>query len=171
MANNTEFDFDDENLGPKPLRDFAKAQAKQNEELKKALDELKTQERTRTVRDAVKTKGLPDKVADMILKANADPEEWITEYGDVFGVTQEPQGQDPQGQQTAPQAQQPMVQGVGQDSDLARQFAQFQAAAAQATPGQSPAQADPMRAALEKAGAEGGANGIANFLRANGVAG
>ena len=36
-ANTPEFDFDDENLGPKALRDFAKAQAKQNDALQKQL--------------------------------------------------------------------------------------------------------------------------------------
>lgn len=132
MANATnQFDFDDENLGPKPLRDFAKAQAKQNEELQKQLKTIQEESRTRTVQSLIKEKGLPEKVAKLV-PADADPTEWLTEYGDVFGAPAAP------AQQAQPVQQQSVVDIAQADtSEVARQFAELQALQGQATGQQS----------------------------------
>lgn len=164
MANNNtpDFDFDDEDLGPKALRDFAKAQKKQNEELQAQLKTLQNESRTRTVQSIIKEKGLPEKVAKLV-PADADPEEFLTEYGDIFGIT---------APANAEQAQQaPVVNGsqYGNNSALAQDFAQFQAMQQLATNQQSAAQANPQLAALEKAGLEGGTAGITDFMRSLGI--
>lgn len=156
-------DLDSEESGPKALRDALKAQKKQNEELQKKFDSLFTETRTRTVQDALKSKGLEADVAKFV-PADADVNEWLAENGKFFGVKEDPAPQ-------TDQANQAQVQGVDPTSALAQQFAQFQAAQAQATGVQTPAQANPMQAALEKAGTDGGANGIVNYLRSIGAAG
>lgn len=160
MANATnQFDFDDENLGPKPLRDFAKAQAKQNEELQKQLKTIQEESRTRTVQSLIKEKGLPEKVAKLV-PADADPTEWLTEYGDVFGAPAAP------AQQAQPVQQQSVVDIAQADtSEVARQFAELQALQGQATGQQSAGQANPQFAALQKAADDKGAAGIADFMR------
>lgn len=162
MANTThEFDFDDENLGPKALRDFAKAQAKQNDELQKQLKSLQEESRTRTVQSLIKEKGLPEKVAKMV-PPDADPTEWITEFGDVFGA----QSAAPVVEEAPAQQQQAVVDGsLDSTSEIAQQFAELQALQGLATNQQSAGQANPQIAALEKAALEGGTAGIANLMR------
>lgn len=161
MANTTtEFDFDDENLGPKALRDFAKAQAKQNAQLQEQLKTIQEESRTRTVQSLIKEKGLPEKVAKLV-PADADPTEWLTEYGDVFGAPAAP------AQQAQPVQQQQSVVDIAQadTSEVARQFAELQALQGQATGQQSAGQANPQFAALQKAADDKGAAGIADFMR------
>lgn len=162
MANDniTEFDFSDENLGPKPLRDFAESQAKQNKELLKQLEDMRKADRTRTVQDAVKGKGLPEKVANLV-PADADPEAWLVENGDLFGLKAE----------TTTEVQQVTDESQADHSEIARQFAEIQATQAQATNVRTPGQVDPQIAQMEKAVMEGGPDGLVNFLRANGMTG
>jgi hypothetical protein len=162
MANaTTEFDFDDENLGPKALRDFAKAQAKQNDALQKQLKTIQDESRARTVQSLIKEKGLPEKVAKLV-PADADPTEWLTEYGDVFGAPAAPAQQ----AQTA-QTQQAVVDGSPDGtSEIAQNFAELQAMQQLATNQQSAGQANPQYAALQKAADDNGAPGIAEFMRA-----
>jgi hypothetical protein len=155
-------DLDSDESGPKALRDALKAQKKQNEELQAKYENLFKENRTRTVQDTLKEKGLPAKVAGLIPN-DADPNEWLTEYGDIFGLQVEQQGE--QGQQD----QQGAGESVDQSAALAQQFQAFQQAQAQATPGQTPGQANPQVAALEKAGLEGGTAGIINQMRSLGI--
>lgn len=162
MTNNSiDFDFDDEATGPKALREFAKAQKKQNEELQKELTQIRTEARQRAVRDAVTSKGLPEKVAALVPQ-DADPDEWITNYGDLFGLqaqAQQEQVQQEQVQQTAQQVVQP------DQAELAAQFAQLQQMAAMGTGLQSAGQINPQINALEKAAAENGPQGIIDLMR------
>lgn len=161
--NNNKFDFDDEATGPKELREYAKEQAKQNKELQKQLNDMLTKDRTRTVTETLKSKGVDEKVAKFVPTDATTPEAvdaWLAENGDVFGYKPQAQAADEQ-----------QVDSGVDNSDLARQFAEFQATTQRATGVQSPGQADPKVAALEKAGKEGGANGILEYLRSVGAAG
>lgn len=164
MTDNNKFDFDDEATGPKELREYAKEQAKQNKELQKQLNDLRTETRTRTVTETLKNKGLPDKVAKFVPEDASTPEAvdaWLAENGDLFGYK-------PQDQNTEQAPQETENDG---NSELAQQFAQFQATTQAATGQQSAGQKDPQMAALQKAGQEGGSEGIAAFLRSIGAAG
>jgi len=158
MANaNTEFDFDDENLGPKPLRDFAKAQAKQNDELQKQLKTIRDNDRARTVQTLIKEKGLNEKVAKMV-PPDADPNEWFAENADAFG-TSAPK------QEASAQRQAVVDDSLNSTSEIAQQFAELQAAEQLATDQQSAGQANPQLAALQKAAEERGHKGVADFMR------
>lgn len=160
--NDNNENFDGEN-GPKALREALASQKKIAEEALKELKTLKEENRTRTVTDALKNSGLPEKVAKFVPTDASTPEAvnaWLAENGEVFGY--KPQ---------AAEEQQVFVPEEVDNSELARQFAEFQATTQQATNVQSLGQADPRAAALDKAGKEGGADGIAAFLRANGLVG
>lgn len=66
-----------------------KAQKRQNKELLEQLESLKSGLRERAVKDAIKSKGLPEKVASLIPKDLTTSEEvdaWVADYADVFGV-------------------------------------------------------------------------------------
>jgi len=77
---------------PNPLRDarrrgdkLAKELAEAREALQKANDAL----RDRSVRDTIKAKGLPEKIAGLIPKDLTTEDEvvaWVDNYADVFGV-------------------------------------------------------------------------------------
>jgi hypothetical protein len=155
-------DLDSEESGPKALREALKAQKRQNEELQEKYENLFKENRTRTVQDTLKEKGLPAKVAGLI-PADVDPTEWLTEYGDVLGLKEQDSGT--QGEQNMQSA----GGTVDQSAALAQQFQAFQAAQSQAVSGQTPGQANPQIAALEKAGQEGGTAGIIDQMRALGI--
>ena len=106
-------DFFDEDNEP---QDVVKQLRKVNRTLEKRLKELevesttlKNQTRQRTVKDVLTAKGVNPKVAAFIPQDIEITEEavsnWLNEYGDVFGVKQEPQEGESQAQNPALQAQ------------------------------------------------------------------
>jgi len=97
MATNYEYDDEDDETtndsGINQLRKVNRALEKRAKELEQELLGLKTQTRQRTVKDVLQAKGLNPKIAAFV-PADIDTSEeainnWINEYGDVFGaVTQ-----------------------------------------------------------------------------------
>ena len=95
----TNYDEDDEDdettndSGINQLRKVNRALEKRAKELEQELLGLKSQTRQRTVKDVLQAKGLNPKIAAFV-PADLDTSEeainnWINEYGDVFGaVTQ-----------------------------------------------------------------------------------
>ena len=99
------FDYEDEDedttqdLGQN--NDLVKQLRKANKQKEKELAELKTQfdgvskaQRERAIKDVLEARGINKKVASFI-PSDIDPTEeslskWLTEYGDVFGITAEP---------------------------------------------------------------------------------
>lgn len=70
-------------------RAAAKAKSKENKDLLERLERAESALRERSVKDAIKSKGLPEKVAGLIPKDLTTSEEvdaWVTEYADIFGV-------------------------------------------------------------------------------------
>jgi len=98
MATNYEYD-DEDDFNEVESGDVVKQLRKVNRTLEKRLKELeveattlKTQTRSRVVKDVLTQKGINPKVAAFIPQ-DLDPSEeaitnWLTEYGDVFGATQ-----------------------------------------------------------------------------------
>lgn len=79
------------------LRKQLKAKSKENQELASKLAEQTTQTRGMTLKELLKGAGVPEKVASLV-PGTVEPTaeavgEWLKEYGDVFGVTQD--GQSP----------------------------------------------------------------------------
>jgi len=72
------------------LRKANRALEKRAKELEQELDGLKSQTRQRTVKDVLQAKGLNPKIAAFIPQDIDTSEEainqWVTEYGDVFGI-------------------------------------------------------------------------------------
>lgn len=97
MATNYEYDDEDDETtqdgGINQLRKVNRALEKRAKELEQELLGLKSQTRQRTVKDVLQAKGLNPKIAAFV-PADIDTSEesinnWINEYGDVFGaVTQ-----------------------------------------------------------------------------------
>jgi DNA uptake protein ComE-like DNA-binding protein len=99
------FDYEDEDedttqdLGQN--NDLVKQLRKANKQKEKELAELKAQfegvskaQRERAIKDVLEARGVNKKVASFI-PSDIDPTEeslskWLTEYGDVFGITAEP---------------------------------------------------------------------------------
>jgi uncharacterized protein YdiU (UPF0061 family) len=83
-----------------------KAQKRQNKELLEQLESLKSGLRERAVKDAIKSKGLPEKVASLIpkdLTTSDEVDAWVADYADVFGVPQPQAAGDQQAEQSNPQ--------------------------------------------------------------------
>lgn len=82
-------DFDmEESNGPASLRKALKKAEKQNKALMDELASLRTQSRTRTVKDVLEAKGVNPKIAAFIPADVDAPEKiaaWLDEYADVFG--------------------------------------------------------------------------------------
>jgi HSP90 family molecular chaperone len=91
-----DWDDDDDNDGAsgdtnamKELRKAYKAMQKEKKELMESLDSLKSSVRDRSVKDVIASKGLPEKVAALIPKdatSTEQVEEWLSEYGEIFGI-------------------------------------------------------------------------------------
>jgi hypothetical protein len=82
-------DFDTEEAnGPANLRKALKRAEREAGRLKDELASLRSESRTRTVKDVLETKGVNPKIAAFI-PADADTPEkvalWLDEYSDVFG--------------------------------------------------------------------------------------
>ncbi len=83
-------DFDiEEESGPANLRKALKKAEREAKQLRDELTSLRSESRTRTVKDVLETKGVNPKIAAFI-PADADTPEkvalWLDEYSDVFGL-------------------------------------------------------------------------------------
>jgi ABC-type sugar transport system substrate-binding protein len=99
------FDYEDEDddftQESNQNNDLVKQLRKANKQKEKELAELKAQfegvskaQRERAIKDVLEARGVNKKVASFI-PSDIDPTEeslskWLTEYGDVFGITAEP---------------------------------------------------------------------------------
>ena len=104
MATNYEYDDEDDETtndsGISQLRKVNRALEKRAKELEQELLGLKSQTRQRTVKDVLQAKGYNPKIAAFI-PADIDTSEeainnWINEYGDVFGVATQAENQSTQ---------------------------------------------------------------------------
>jgi glycerophosphoryl diester phosphodiesterase len=98
MATNYEYDDEDDDTSTDvvaQLRKVNRALEKRAKELEQELSGLKTQTRQRTVKEVLQAKGLNPKIAAFIPHDVDASEEainqWVTEYGDVFGAPAQPQ--------------------------------------------------------------------------------
>ena len=78
----------------KQLRKANKQKEKELSELKAQFDGLSKAQRERAIKDVLEARGVNKKIASFI-PSDIDPTEeslskWLTEYGDVFGITAEP---------------------------------------------------------------------------------
>lgn len=97
MANQyDEYDDDDfeveEANSPAGLRKALKKAEREAKQLKDELASLRSESRSRTVKDVLETKGVNPKIAAFIPVDVDTPEKvavWIEEYADVFGITQQ----------------------------------------------------------------------------------
>ena len=96
MANQYEDDdFDDveetqDQNGPANLRKALKRAEKEKKELVEQLSAIQSDVRSRSVKEVLATKGVPDKVAKFIPGDVTTPEQidsWLTENADVFGFS------------------------------------------------------------------------------------
>jgi len=96
MANQYEDDdFDDveetqDANGPANLRKALKRAEKEKKDLAEQLAVIQSDLRSRSVKDVLATKGVPDKVAKFIPGDISTPEQidaWLSENADVFGFT------------------------------------------------------------------------------------
>jgi len=96
MANQYEDDdFDDveetqDANGPANLRKALKRAEKEKKDLAEQLAAIQSDLRSRSVKDVLATKGVPDKVAKFIPGDISTPEQidaWLSENADVFGFT------------------------------------------------------------------------------------
>jgi hypothetical protein len=96
MANQYEDDdFDDveetqDQNGPANLRKALKRAEKEKKELVEQLSAIQSDLRSRSVKEVLATKGVPDKVAKFIPGDVTTPEQidsWLTENADVFGFS------------------------------------------------------------------------------------
>ena len=86
-----DFDVTDETQdanGPANLRKALKRAEKEKKELSEQLAQIQSDLRSRSVKDVLATKGVPDKVAKFIPGDVSTPEQidaWLNENSDVFG--------------------------------------------------------------------------------------
>jgi len=127
MATNYEYDDEDDDTstdtGINQLRKVNRALEKRAKELEQELLGLKSQTRQRTVKDVLQAKGLNPKIAAFV-PADIDTSEeainnWISEYGDVFGaVTQAENQPTQQSQDVTAQARINNMVATGQAPNL-----------------------------------------------------
>jgi DNA uptake protein ComE-like DNA-binding protein len=87
-------DFSQNNDLVKQLRKANKQKEKELAELKAQFEGVSKAQRERAIKDVLEARGVNKKVASFI-PSDIDPTEeslskWLTEYGDVFGITAEP---------------------------------------------------------------------------------
>ena len=96
MANQYEDDEDDldvdtsQNEAPANLRKALKRAEKEKKDLAEQLASIQADLRSRSVKDVLATKGVPDKVAKFIPADISTPEQvdaWLEENSDVFGFS------------------------------------------------------------------------------------
>ena len=100
-----EFDDDFDEFGEEPsrrennaLRELRKANRAKDKQIKELMEQLTTVNksvREQSVKEVLTSKGINPKVAALIPSEIQSPDEvtnWLSEYGDVFGITQSEQG-------------------------------------------------------------------------------
>ena len=96
MAN--QYDDEDDDLdttqevdnGPANLRKALKRAEKEKKELAEQLASIQSDLRSRSVKEVLASKGVPDKIAKFIPSDVTAPEQidaWLTEHSDVFGFS------------------------------------------------------------------------------------
>jgi len=96
MAN--QYDDEDDDLdttqevdnGPANLRKALKRAEKEKKELAEQLASIQSDLRSRSLKDVLASKGVPDKIAKFIPSDVTAPEQidaWLTEHSDVFGFS------------------------------------------------------------------------------------
>jgi hypothetical protein len=122
-------DFDTEEAnGPANLRKALKRAEREAGKLKDELASLRSESRTRTVKDVLETKGVNPKIAAFI-PADADTPEkvalWLDEYSDVFGFQTNEQSDDIVAPDSARRIQESISTATtsGRDEDLGARLA------------------------------------------------
>jgi hypothetical protein len=122
-------DFDtEEESGPANLRKALKKAERESKQLRDELNSLRSESRSRTVKDVLETKGVNPKIAAFI-PADADTPEkvalWLDEYSDVFGYQTNGQSDDIVAPESARRIQESTstATGAGRDEDLASRLA------------------------------------------------
>lgn len=153
-----------------PLRDVVKNLEAELKNARSTIAAFEKEKRSATLADLVAAKGLPAKVANLI-PADADPEKWIEENGDLFAApTTAPSTEAPA--PTAPA--EPVVDAeaaekAAADAALANDWSALRKTEATATPAAPPTTGDAALEALLKAAESGGTAGITNLMRSLGA--
>lgn len=96
---------------PKEFRDYAKRLKTQNKELQDKVAAFETAQRESKLDSFIKEKGLPEKAKALI--GDNDPEQWYSEYGDVFATEKPPEDDGkPRGETALPEQEKQEIQGV-----------------------------------------------------------
>lgn len=88
MSDNSYWQDDDEvteSNAMRVLREKAEADSKVIREMAERLRKMEEAEQRRNLESTLNAKGLDPKVAELI-PADANPEEWLTTYGNLFGA-------------------------------------------------------------------------------------
>jgi len=97
MANQyEEDDYEEQDNGPAELRKALRKAQKEREAVEAELQNMRSELRSRSVKDVLASKGVPDKLAKLIPSDVDTPEQidaWLNEYSDVFGIKQEESAQ------------------------------------------------------------------------------
>ena len=99
---NFDYEDEDDDFTPESNNDLVKQLRKANKQKEKELAELKAQfeglsksQRERTIKDVLEARGVNKKIASFFPSDIDTTEEslskWLNEYGDVFGVSTEPE--------------------------------------------------------------------------------
>ena len=94
MANQYEYEdeIEEQDNGPAELRKALKKAQKEREAIEAELNKMRSEMRSRSVKDVLASKGVPDKLAKLIPSDVDTPEQmdaWLNEYSDVFGIKQD----------------------------------------------------------------------------------
>jgi ABC-type sugar transport system substrate-binding protein len=102
LMSNFDYEDEDDDFTTESNNDLVKQLRKANKQKEKELAELKSQfenlsknQRERAIKDVLEARGVNKKIASFI-PSDIDPTEeslskWLNEYGDVFGVSTEPE--------------------------------------------------------------------------------
>jgi DNA uptake protein ComE-like DNA-binding protein len=102
LMSNFDYEDEDDDFTQESNNDLVKQLRKANKQKEKELAELRSQfdglskaQRERAIKDVLEARGVNKKIASFI-PSDIDPTEeslskWLNEYGDVFGVTAEPE--------------------------------------------------------------------------------
>jgi hypothetical protein len=90
MANQyEEDDYEEQDNGPAELRKALRKAQKEREAVEAELQNMRSELRSRSVKDVLASKGVSDKLAKLIPSDIDTPEQidaWLAEYSDVFGL-------------------------------------------------------------------------------------
>ena len=98
MANQYEYEdeTEEQDNGPAELRKALRKAQKEREAIEAELNQMRSEMRSRSVKDVLASKGVSDKLAKLIPGDVNTPEQidaWLSEYSDVFGIKQEESAQ------------------------------------------------------------------------------